>query len=136
MKWLRGLVQREKSSAPAPLRGVPAIRRQKNYLAMSGYAYEYFYEGLRDLPGRREHVFTVSGDRKTWFEVQVRVPGASVSAWEAGHGRGLADNERYAIAKMALFEAFDTRETPVEMNAPVEVSAEQVEELLGRLGFE
>lgn len=136
MKWLRGLVHREKSSAPAPLRGVPAIRRQKNYLAMSGYAYEYFYEGMRDWAGLREHVFTVSGDRKTWFEVRVRVPAECVAAWEAAHRRGLADNERYAIAKMALFEAFDTRETPVEMNAPVEVSAEQVEELLGRLGFE
>lgn len=136
MKWLRGLVQREKSSAPAPLRGVPAIRRQKNYLAMSGYAYEYFYEGMRDHSGLREHVFTVSGDRKTWFEVRVLVPVESVAAWEAAHRRKLADNERYAIAKMALFEAFDTRETPVEMNAPVEVSAEQLEELLGRLGFE
>ncbi|MGC4051201.1 MAG: hypothetical protein QM757_17715 [Paludibaculum sp.] len=136
MKWLRGLVHREKSSTPAPLRGVPAVRRQKNYLAMSGYAYEYFYEGMRDLAERREHIFTVSGDRKTWFEVQVRVPGAHVAAWEAAHGRALADNERYAIAKMALFEAFDTRETPVEMQAAVDVTAGQVEELLGRLGFE
>ncbi|MGJ5820932.1 hypothetical protein [Paludibaculum fermentans] len=134
MKWLRGLVHREKGSAP--LRGVPAIRRQKNYLAMSGYAYEYFYEGMRDEASRREHVFTVSGDRKTWFPVQVLVPDASVTQWEAAHGRVLADNERYAIAKMALFEAFDTRESPAEMNAAVEVSAEQVEELLGRLGFE
>ncbi|MBN9659013.1 MAG: hypothetical protein J0H49_12590 [Acidobacteria bacterium] len=136
MKWLRGLVKREKGSAPPPLRGVPAVRRQKNYLAMSGYAYEYFYEGMRDRSGLREHVFTVSGDRKTWFEVQVLVPASSVAAWETAHRRGLADNERYAIAKMALFEAFDTRETPLAMNAPVEVTAEQVEDLLGRLGFE
>lgn len=136
MKWLRGLISREKPAAPVPLRGVPAIRRQKNYLAMSGYAYEYFYEGLRDLPERREHVFTVSGDRKTWFEVEVRVPDASVKAWQAAHGRALADNERYAIAKMALFEAFDTRENPQLMQAPVEVPAGQVEVLLGRLGVE
>ncbi|WP_321476757.1 hypothetical protein [uncultured Paludibaculum sp.] len=136
MKWLRGLVHREKPSGPAPLRGVPQIRRQKNYLAMSGYAYEYFYEGMREGFALREHVFTVSGDRKTWFEVLVLVPNSSVKTWEKAHGRPLADNERYAIAKMALFEAFDTRETPVEMRAPVDVGAEQVEDLLGRLGLE
>lgn len=135
MKWLRGLIAR-RTPPETPLRGVPAVRRQKNYMAMSGYAYEYFYDGFRDLAAWREHVFTVSGDRKTWFEVLVRVPPAGVETWEAAHGRALAGNERYAIAKMALFEAFDSRDNPPAMNAPVEVTAEQVEDLLGRLGLE
>lgn len=135
MKWLRGLVSR-RNPPEAPLRSVPAVRRQKNYLAMSGYAYEYFYEGFRELPGLREHVFTVSGDRKTWFTVLVCVAGTCVEAWQRAHARVLAENERYAIAKLALFEAFDTRDDPAAMHAPIEVVAEQVELLLGRLGVD
>ena len=134
MAWLRNIFAKE--TRAAALRAVPQIRRQKNYSALSGYAYEYFYEGLRDVPERREHVFTVSGDRKSWFAVSVFVPGAGVEAWQRAHGRVLADNERYAIAKMALFEAFDTRDNPQAMQTAVEVSAEQIEDLLARLDVE
>ncbi len=110
-----------------PLRGVPVVRRQKNYSAESGYAYEYFYEGLRDSGGVREYVFTVSGDRKTWFPLSVYVPDNAV--------QNLTGNERYAVAKMALFTAFDERESPAAMREAVRVAAGQVEELLGRLGL-
>lgn len=111
----------------APLRGVPAVRRQKNYLAASGYAYEYFYEGLRVTGGIREYVFTVSGDRKTWFPLSVLVAEEAV--------RTLSGNEPYAVAKMALFGAFDERESPAAMREAVRVAAGQVQELLGRLGL-
>ncbi len=121
---------------PAPLRNVPAVRRQKNYSAESGYAYEYFYEGMRDVAGGREHVFTVSGDRKTWFEMKVVVLAGGVTRWEASHGRNLADNERYALAKMALFEAFDQRESPQTMREPVTVGEAEAERLLERLGLD
>jgi hypothetical protein len=110
-----------------PLRGVPVVRRQKNYAAESGYAYEYFYEGRRDGGGVGEYVFTVSGDRKTWFALSVYVPEDAV--------RALSENERYAVAKMALFAAFDERASPAAMRAAVRVAAGQVEELLGRLGL-
>src|SRR5262245_516355 len=46
----------------APLTGVPAVRRMKTYSAQSGYVYQYYYEGRRDLsssdPGV-EFVFTI-----------------------------------------------------------------------------
>jgi hypothetical protein len=133
MRWLDRILSPEKT---VPLQGTPLTRRQKNYAAESGYAYEYFYDGFRDVAGVREHWFTVSGNRKHWFQTAVRVPESEVLAWESAHGRELAANERYAIAKMALFQAFDTRETPDALCEPVLVEAGQVQELLGRLGIE
>lgn len=128
MSWL------DRLRKPA-LRAVPATRRQKNYMAESGYAYEYFHEGMRETAAAREHVFTVSGDRKNWFQVTVLVPHKAMGAWEQAHGRVLEDNERYAIAKMALFEAFDERPAPADLGSVVRVTAGQVEALLGRLGI-
>lgn len=133
MNWWRRLFGRQ-AAAPS-LRGTPSVRRQKNYSAASGYAYEYFFEGFRDEGGCRCHVFTVSADRKTWFELIVSVEDRAIEAWMANHGRALADNERYAIAKMALFEAFDQRPGPGQMRAPVRVDPAAAERLLGRLGI-
>ena len=116
------------SKKTVPLRGVPAVRRQKNFLAASGYAYEYFHEGWRVSGGVREYVFKVSGDRKTWWPLSVFVAEDAV--------RTLAENERYGVAKMALFHAFDERVSPAAMREPVRVAAGQVSELLARLGIE
>lgn len=115
------------------MRGTPAVRRMKNYAALSGYAYEYFYEGYRDGGGRREFTFTVSGDRKTWFPLAVRLCAGAAEAWEKEHGRRLDERERYALAKLALFSAFDERPNPQAAKAPVEVTAETAARLLERL---
>lgn len=131
MNWWRKLFPHK---PPEPLRAVPAVRRQKNYSAASGYSYEYFYEGFRDEGGCRCHVFTVSADRKEWFELRVLVEDRAIDAWAAKHGRPLADNERYAIAKMALFEAFDERPDPQTIRLPVRVGIADAERLLNRLG--
>jgi hypothetical protein len=130
--WNRWFARR----APEPLRAAPAVRRQKNYSAATGYAYEYFYEGFREQGGCRNHHFTVSADRKNWFLLVVQVEDRAVAAWEEAHGRRLADNERYAIAKMALFEAFDERENPAAARAPVRVGIADAERLLRRLGID
>jgi len=131
MSWWRKLFSHK---TPEPLRATPAVRRQKNYSAATGYAYEYFYEGFRDENGCRCHVFTVSADRKEWFELHVLVEDRAVEAWTAKHGRPLADNERYAIAKMALFEAFDDRPDPQTVQLPIRVGITDAERLLDRLG--
>lgn len=115
------------SKKAVPLRGVPAVRRQKNFLAASGYAYEYFHDGWRGSGGVREYIFTVSGDRKTWWPLSIFVAEDAV--------RTLAENERYGVAKMALFAAFDERQSPAAMREPVRVRAAEVPELLGRLGL-
>lgn len=125
--------------APAPteasgaLQGVPAAKRIKRYTAMSGYVYEYCYEGYRESHSAREQVFSVSGDRKTWFVLAVYVPHAALSAWEQENERELLPAERYAVAKLALFAAFDERESPAAMRDAVHVSASQVAELLASI---
>jgi hypothetical protein len=132
--WLDRLLH--KPEAP-PLRATPPVRRRKNYSALSGYAYEYFFEGFRDYPGERRYEFTVSGDRKRWFTLLVIVPEASLALGDETGRPGLADNERYAVAKLALFAAFDERAGPRAMEgAPVRVTAELARAIIEQLGFE
>src|SRR5262249_23384641 len=116
----------------APLTGAPAVRRQKTYSAQCGYVYQYFYEGRR---GESEFVFTVSSDRKTWHESSVHVPHAAIRPWEETHGRSLSGTERYALAKMALFAAFDER-APQDMQQPVHVTEQDVAAIMERLDLE
>jgi hypothetical protein len=116
---------------PVPLSGAPAIRRMKTYSAQSGYVYQYFYEGQR--PGT-EFVFSVSADRKVWGPVTVVVNDGAVKAWEQAHARELSATERYAIAKLALFQAFDERALPKDMKEEVrlrEVDIQGIVEMLG-----
>jgi hypothetical protein len=129
--------KRKSKSTPAPLTGAPTVRRQKTHSAMSGYVYQYYYEGYRpsEWNGEEstEYVFDVSADRKTSFPVPVIVLRRAVGAWQAGHGRELSGTEQYAIAKMALFEAFDQRENPEQMRATVVVEEAGVDAILATL---
>src|SRR6266849_2349266 len=102
-----------------PLTGAPAVRRQKTHSAESGYVYQYYYEGQRPAsrdgsPGT-QCVFNVSAVRKSSFPVSVFVDDEALKSWQQGHGRQLGSTERYAVAKMALFQAFDQRATPDAM---------------------
>lgn len=124
---------------PLPLSGAPHSRRRKTYSAQSGYVYEYHFEGHR--PCRRsepatEYVFRFSADRKTSSQVSVLLEEQSVCAWERAHDRTLALNERYAIAKMALFQAFDERRSPALMRREVRVRAADAEAILSTLGLD
>ena len=100
---------------------------------MSGYVYQYFYEGQR--PAKRdgetgvEYVFNVSADRKSSFPLSVFVSDKSLEK----NVRQLSSTERYAVAKMALFQAFDRRPAPAEMTEEVRVSPEDVEAILATL---
>jgi hypothetical protein len=105
------------------------VRRLKTYSAQCGYVYQYFYEGQRAATiagGGTEFVFTVSADRTNWRPHRVLLPERSVSPWEAAHARKLSMTERYAVAKIALFRAFDERDTPTAMQDDVTVDAESV----------
>ncbi len=123
------------TSKPAPLTGAPPVRRQKTYSAQSGYVYQYYYEGQRATRPELgiEFVFDVSADRKTSTAVSVLVPETAVESWQRDHGRELNSTERYAIAKMALFQAFDQRESPAGMGAAVRVDAAGAVEILQTL---
>jgi hypothetical protein len=120
----------------APLSGAPAVRRQKTYSAASGFAYQYYYLGRREGRKGTEYVFEVSADRKTFFNVCVLLSGDALEPWEAAHGRALAATERYAIAKMALYQAFDERADPVLMRMDVHVRAPDAEAILAALGID
>ena len=50
--------------------------------------------------------------------------------------RELSSTEVYALAKMALFQAFDERANPAHMKGDVRVSEAHIEALAATLGFE
>jgi len=104
----------------------------KTYSAQSGYVYQYFYEGQR--PGT-EFVFSVSADRKVWGPVSVIVNDAAVKAWELAHARELSATERYAIAKLALFQAFDERALPTDMKEEVRLREADIQGIVETLGL-
>jgi hypothetical protein len=129
-RWLR---KKER-----PLTGAPTVRRQKTYSAQTGYVYQYFYEGQRPSwpePGT-EFVFDVTADRKTSLPVSVLVSAEALETWESENGRTLSNTERYAIAKLALFQAFDERDTPQAMREAVRVTPGGVRAILANLDLD
>ena len=126
------------SKKAAPLSGAPAVRRQKTYSAQSGYVYQYFYEGHRPMAAPRgtEYVFNVSPDRKSSSQVSVFVTDEVMLSWQQESGRTLSATEQYAIAKMALFQAFDERETPEAMRMAVHVGPGDVRAILASLNID
>ncbi len=133
--WLRKLCVK----TPAPLEGAPANRREKTYSARSGYVYAYRYEGSRQAARgseqAAEYVFQVSADRKTYQRVSVFLAPSATAAWE-DERHTLNANERYAIAKMALFQAFDEREDPRQMRQAVIIRRTDAESILEILGID
>ena len=124
---------------PPPLNGTPAVRRLKSYAAQSGYVYQYFYEGQRAFhsgaESGTEYVFTVSADRQAFHPVSVLVGEGTVRAWQQAHGRTLTSTERYAVSKMALFQAFDERATPQSMKREVAVRTADMAAIIETLGL-
>lgn len=110
--WLRRRNSdiRQSSTRPPELQGAPVRPRWKTYAADTGYTYQYVYLGWRNLPenAAAEYVFNVCRDRSAQFHSKVRLRQAELSACEASMGRLLSAAERYAIAKMSLFSAFDS----------------------------
>jgi hypothetical protein len=135
LEWIRRL----RSRKSRPLGGAPRVRRLKTYSAQSGYVYLYYFEGshttARNADSGREYVFQVSADRKTFLSVPVLVPDPALAAWEEAH-RPLIDAERYAVAKIALFQAFDERPEPGLMKQPVLVRRADAEAILDSLGLD
>lgn len=127
------------SPKPAPLSGAPPVRRMKTYSAQSGYVYQYFYEGHRGFAtgGEQgtEFVFTISADRKNWSATTVLVGNGALRAWEQAHARELSATERYAIAKLALFQAFDERPKPEQLRQHVRLRSADVEAIVESLGL-
>jgi len=115
------------------------VRRLKTFSAASGYVYQYYYEGHRDFRAGAdtgvEFVFSISADRKSWRATSVLVSQAAIRGWEESHARQLSSTEWYAVAKMALFQAFDERTEPAQMKDEVRVRAADVDAIIETLGL-
>ena len=122
-----------------PLTGAPPVRRLKTYSAQSGYVYQYYYDGHREYQAGAdrgtEFVFTVSSDRKAWHPATVLVSEAALRSWEQAHSRELTLTERYAVAKIALFQAFDERSDPARLRDEVRVRNADVDGIIETLGL-
>jgi hypothetical protein len=121
---------------PEPLTGAPRVSRQKTYSAGSGYGYQYHSEGSRGFAGGREYVFLATSGRGEPFPVSVKLHETVVRVWEQSHGRELSRQERFALAKLSMKQAFDERESPDQMRAAVEPTAAEVDEILTMLGVD
>jgi hypothetical protein len=111
----------------------------KTYSASSGYVYQYFYQGHRSYVAGSEfgveYVFSISPDRKSWHDTGVFLADDAISGWETAHQRTLNATQRYAVAKLALFQAFDDRTAPAQMKEPVRVRLADVDGIIEALGL-
>jgi hypothetical protein len=115
-------------------------RRMKTYTGAQGYVYQYYFVGKRaalasdaNAPAT-EFIFDVTSDRKTTFAVSVFLPESAVRNWNTTHRRALTEAERYAAAKMRLFQAFDEVENMLAQGRRLLVTAEMLDEALSTLG--
>jgi len=104
--------------------------RWKSYAASSGYNYQYQFASHQVIADADEYRFDVKEGRSRTFEIAIVIPKESVAAWEALEERNLESTWRYAVAKMALFRAFDDAAIPEKISATVIVSIESVREIL------
>ncbi len=110
------------------------VRRVKSYTGQTGYVYQYYLVGSRPAPNDAvEYVFDVTSDRKTMFEVAVLVRADALAFWAAAHGRALSATEHYAAAKMRLFQAFDEIPNLKQDGTHLEVTPDNIDEVLSPL---
>jgi hypothetical protein len=119
------------------LRGALAQKRLKTYSASSGLVYQYFYCGYRETGLRSEHteyVFQASADRKHYHSISVVLAGEELEQWSVRRGRRLTSSEKYAVAKMSLFAAFDQEDVAISQRIAIRPDAEKIDEHLEALG--
>ncbi len=119
----------------SPLKGAPAYARTKTFSAETGYVYQYVFRGYRSLrdPAGTEYIFETSRDRSERFEVTVRLLDSALAECGERIGREILSKERYALAKMTLFRAFDELE-PGNLTGVLVPDASQMEAHLRTLG--
>jgi len=96
------------SNKAESLKPLPLSQREKSYSSESGFVYQYIFKGLTG----RKHVFDVSSDRKTHFEVAIELTESALAPCVDRMGSELRWNEEYALVKLCLFAAFDQAVNP------------------------
>jgi hypothetical protein len=124
--WLKRWLLVRKPLAPAP----PASQRTKTYQAESGYVYQYVFEGRHCCGRETAFLFSVSAQRQSPRRVAVVLPDTALAPFEKESGRRFIENERYGIAKMALFRLFDTSEKPDQVWKGTQIDADSAREFL------
>jgi hypothetical protein len=126
----RGLFSSKKA-----LTGAPASPRMKTYPAASGYVYHYFFEGRREDQDA-EYVFRISTGCTSWRLVAIMLPGNMLAGWQREAARSLSASERYAIAKLALFDVFDGHDVPEAIPKTASVSRTSLDAIAATLGWD
>lgn len=126
--WRRNSDIRQSSTRGTKLQGSPLHPRTKTYAGEAGYAYQYVYLGWRRIAGGNasEYIFAASRERGSRFHITVCLADSDVSVCEASIGRQLSSTERYAIAKMTLFSAFDSVTDIVQFASPISPGSDKI----------
>lgn len=106
------------SNKAETLKPLTLSQREKSYSAAAGYVYQYIFKGLAG--GR--HVFQVTVARRETFPVSIELTAEALNACAERMGSPLRWNEEYALAKLCLFEAFDTTDQPESLKQPIVAS--------------
>lgn len=131
-RWLRR-TPKKAAFETEPLKGAPVRARKKTYSAETGYVYEYVYKGFRILASGAEFVFQATRSAiPVTFAILLR--NEALHECETCIGRELSAAERYAIAKMALFAAFDEAADPAQLECNAAPNREAMLEHLRALG--
>ena len=132
-KWLERKRPAPVKSEPE-FRGAPATVRRKTYSAVTGYVYQYVYRGYKELPAERPgraFVFSATRNRSTYFDIIVELLDREI---QAAATWALSNAERYALAKMTLFAAFDEHGNDALIEAPLAPDRVAMREHLNTLG--
>jgi hypothetical protein len=119
------------SSKVEPLKPLPLSQREKSYSSSTGAVYQYIFKGMAG----KSHVFDVSADRSSSFEVRIELPAEALERCAARMGSPLRWNEEYALAKLCLFQAFDSTEQAGELRKPIRPAADQLLEHMNTLNM-
>jgi hypothetical protein len=106
-RWRNATLNRSPQASSAELTGVPVRPRIKTYSAESGHVYQHAYRGTRSVNSVQEYVFSISTHPGHWDVLTVQLADFVIAEWERRNGRTLSSTQKYAIAKMALFQALD-----------------------------
>jgi hypothetical protein len=117
------------SPAKPEMKPLPLSQREKTYSAQSGYVYQYLFQGLAG----EAHIFRVSADRGTDFEIRVELSEDGLLACAERMGSPLRWNEKYALAKLCLFGAFDDADGPEQLKRGVRPGAAELLEHMSTL---
>ena len=102
------------------------VPRQKTYSAQNGYVYQYQFSGQTSTETGTHYVFHVWSQGAALLEVTLMLEDSVAEAWEAQNQFLLTETQRYAMAKMAFFQALDEGPGPRPPPGPIAIRREDL----------